>query len=111
MQFQQEMHARVAFLVEERERVLAALREIDRITVFDSGSNFLLFRVSPGAGDAAVDPAHRVWQSLVERGILVRDFSSWPGVEDCLRVTIGTAEENRAFLSALADIVRDDGPS
>jgi histidinol-phosphate aminotransferase len=111
LQFQQEMHARVAFLVEERERVLAALREIHRVTVFDSGSNFLLFRVSPGRGDAAVDPAHRVWQSLVEHGILVRDFSSWPGVEDCLRVTIGTAAENSAFLSALADVVRDDGPS
>jgi histidinol-phosphate aminotransferase len=109
LQFQTEMHARVAFLVEERERVLAALRELDRITVFESGSNFLLFRVAPGLDGAASDPAHTVWQALVERGVLVRDFSSWPGVEDCLRVTIGTAEENTAFLSALSDVLREAG--
>ncbi len=109
LQFQAEMRARVAFLVEERERTLAALRELDRITVFDSGSNFLLFRVGPGRDGNASDPAHSVWQALVERGVLVRDFSSWPGVEDCLRVTIGTAAENAAFLSALSDVLRDDG--
>jgi histidinol-phosphate aminotransferase len=39
----------------------------------------------------------------------VRDFSRWPGVEDCLRVTVGTAAENEAFLSALSDVLRDDG--
>jgi histidinol-phosphate aminotransferase len=76
--------------------------------VFESGANFVLFRVRPaGGGDA--DPAHRVWQALVERGVLVRDFSRWPGVEDCLRVTVGTAAENEAFLSALSDVLRDDG--
>ena len=42
----------------------------------------------------------RVWQALVDRGVLVRDFSRWPGVEDCLRVTVGTPEENDAFLVA-----------
>ena len=111
LRFQTEMHARVAFLVEERERMLAALRELDRITVFDSGSNFLLFRVAPGRDGVATDPAHTVWQALVERGVLVRDFSSWPGVEDCLRVTIGTADENTAFLSALSDVLREAGTS
>ncbi len=106
--FRAEMEARVAFLVEERERLTAALRDLDRITVFESGSNFLLFRVHPDAR-ASVDPAHRVWQALVERGVLVRDFSSWPGVQDCLRVTVGTTAENTAFLSALGHVLRDDG--
>jgi histidinol-phosphate aminotransferase len=110
LRFRSEMEARVALLVEERERIVAALREIDRVTVFDSGANFVLFRVAPGRNSEA-EPAHGAWQALVERGILVRDFSRWPGVEDCLRVTVGTMAENDAFLSALADVLRDDGTS
>lgn len=88
-----EMRARVAKLVEERGRVFEALDAIPVITAFASGANFVLFRVR-GDGRA-------VWQALVDRGVLVRDFSSWPRVEDCLRVTIGTPEENDRFLDAL----------
>ena len=36
-------------------------------------------------------------------GVLVRDFSSWPRIEGCLRVTVGTPEENDAFLAALGE--------
>jgi histidinol-phosphate aminotransferase len=68
--------------------------------VFPSGANFLLFRVDGGRA---------IWEALVDRGILVRDFSRWPGVEDCLRVTVGTAAENTAFLSALRDVLREHG--
>jgi histidinol-phosphate aminotransferase len=108
LRFQREMEARVALLVEERERLVAALRELERVTVFDSGANFVLFRVHRGK-DGTTDPAHRAWEALVGRGVLVRDFSRWPGVEDCLRVTVGTAAENTAFLSALTEVLRDDG--
>jgi histidinol-phosphate aminotransferase len=102
------MEARVAFLVEDRERLAAALAELDGITVFPSGANFLLFRVALGGPDAD-DGGHAIWAALVERGVLVRDFSRWPGVEDCLRVTVGSAEENDRFLSALADVLREHG--
>jgi histidinol-phosphate aminotransferase len=104
------MEARVAFLVEDRQRLHAALDELDGVTVFPSGANFLLFRLDasgPGAGARG----HAVWQGLVDRGVLVRDFSRWPGVEDCLRVTVGTTAENDRFLSALRDVLRDDGRS
>jgi histidinol-phosphate aminotransferase len=43
-----------------------------------------------------------VWQGLVDRDVLVRDCSSWPHLDDCLRVTIGTPTENTLFLAALA---------
>ena len=43
-----------------------------------------------------------VWQALLDRGVLVRDCSSWPRLDDCLRVTVGTPAENDAFLAALA---------
>ena len=62
-----------------------------------SGANFVLVRVD---GDA-----HELWERLLERGVLVRDFSSWPGVEGCLRVTVGTPAENDAFLAALGAVL------
>jgi histidinol-phosphate aminotransferase len=63
------------------------------VTVYPSGANFLLFRP---AGDG-----HACWQQMVDQGVLVRDFSRWPRLDGCLRVTIGTADENDAFLTAL----------
>ena len=91
-----EMERRVATLVEERGRVFAALVAISApIDVCPSGANFLLFRVD---GDA-----HDLWKRLLARDVLVRDFSSWPRVEGCLRVTIGTPDENDAFLAAVRE--------
>jgi histidinol-phosphate aminotransferase len=88
-----EMGDRVGRLVAERERVVAELTGIEGIDVYPSGANFVLFRVG---GDG-----HAVWQRMVDQGVLVRDFSRWPRLAECLRVTIGTPEENDAFLGAL----------
>lgn len=88
-----EMHRRVALLVEERGRLSAAISEMGA-QVWPSDANFLLFR--PGAKDAAL-----VWRELLEQSVLVRDCTTWPGVEGCLRVTVGTPEENSRFLAAL----------
>jgi histidinol-phosphate aminotransferase len=88
-----EMDDRVQRLVDERERVATELGRIDGVAVYPSGANFLLFR--PG-GDG-----HERWQQMVDQGVLVRDFSRWPRLDDCLRVTIGTPEENDAFVVAL----------
>jgi histidinol-phosphate aminotransferase len=96
------MEARVRTLIEERERLFVALDDEPGLEVVPSGANFLLFRCGRGG--------HTVWQALVDRDVLVRDFSGWPGVEDCLRVTVGTPEENDAFLTALHDVLRESGP-
>ena len=48
--------------------------------------------------------AHELWQRLLDRGVLVRDFSRWPRLDGCLRVTVGTPDENDAFLAALARV-------
>jgi histidinol-phosphate aminotransferase len=93
LDFRREMEARVASLVEERGRLSAALSEMPGLAVVPSGANFLLVRVN---GDA-----HDLWERLLEHGVLVRDFSTWPRVEGCLRVTVGTPEENDAFLAAM----------
>jgi histidinol-phosphate aminotransferase len=95
LRFTDEMEARVAELVEERGRLSAALGDLD-VDVWPSGANFVLFR--PRERDGAV-----VWQRLLDRSVLVRDCSSWPRLEGCLRVTIGTPAEDDAFLAALED--------
>jgi histidinol-phosphate aminotransferase len=97
LDFRREMEQRVASLVEERGRLFAALAEMPGLTVVPSGANFLLVRVD---GDA-----HDLWQRLLAHGVLVRDFSSWPRVEGCLRITVGTATENDAFLTALRAVL------
>jgi histidinol-phosphate aminotransferase len=50
------------------------------------------------------DDARAVWEGLIGRGVLVRDFSRWPRVEQCLRVSVGTPAENDAFLAALREV-------
>lgn len=98
LRWQEEMEARVAAVVSERERLTAALGELP-VDVWPSGANFILFR--PRTVDALA-----VWKGLVERAVLVRDCSSWRRLEGCLRVTIGTPQEDDAFLAALTEVLR-----
>jgi histidinol-phosphate aminotransferase len=81
----------------ERDRVAAALRARGDVEVFDSAANFLLVRT------ARTD----LFDGLLDRGVLVRDFSTRPRLERCVRVTIGTVRENDAFLAALAAALDD----
>jgi histidinol-phosphate aminotransferase len=95
LDFDDAMRSRVASLVEERGRLVARLSELP-VTVWPSAANFVLFR--PHDRDGAA-----VWQSLLDRSVLVRDCSSWPRLDGCLRVTIGTPAEDDAFLAALEE--------
>lgn len=82
-----------ATIVEERDRVLARLRQIPGLTTYPSQANFFLIRTER--------PGDEVFRGLLERGVLVRNFSRAPYLANCLRVTVGTPEENDAFLAAL----------
>jgi histidinol-phosphate aminotransferase len=88
-----EMEARVAMLTEERGRIAVALAELP-VETWPSDANFILFR-------PAARPARQVWADLLDRSVLVRDCSEWPGVTGCLRVTVGLPAENDRFLKAL----------
>lgn len=89
-----EVTAHVAAIVAERERVRVALAGMG-VHVFASEGNFLLLRT------AVAD----LFDGLLARGVLVRDFSRQPRLGGCLRVTIGTPEENDAFLTALKECI------
>lgn len=97
LDYQDDMEQRVSLLTEERGRLDAALRELP-LEVWPSAANFILFR--PTAADA-----DEVWQQLVDRSVLVRNCSGWPGLQGCLRVTIGTTDQDDRFLTALREVL------
>jgi histidinol-phosphate aminotransferase len=93
--FVDEMHDRVRTLVAERHRLVEALRRLPGLTVYPSGANFVLVRPT---GDG-----HALWEHMLERGVLVRDFTHWPRLENCLRITVGTHEENDRCVATLRE--------
>ncbi|MGI8938619.1 MAG: histidinol-phosphate transaminase [Iamia sp.] len=97
LDFVDAMEQRVSHLVEERGRLEAALRDLP-CQVWPSAANFILFR--PTGRDGA-----QVWAELLARSVLVRDCSSWPRLDGCLRVTVGTPDEDDRFLTALREVL------
>jgi histidinol-phosphate aminotransferase len=85
---------RVAQCATERARVYAALTRARTVEVYPSVTNFILFRMKDR--DAAAAHAR-----FLARGVLIRDVSSWPSCEGCLRVSIGTPAENDRFIEAI----------
>src|SRR5437867_7793694 len=83
----------IAALVRERGRVFAELRRRPAVRVFPSKANFILMKTPR--------PARELFDGLYGQGVLVRDVSSYPLLDRCLRVSIGTPEENDRFLAAL----------
>lgn len=91
------LEAQTSAILLSRGELTRDLSAIRGVTVYPSAANFLLFRV----GDAA-----RVHEALKARRILVKNLSAAHALlADCLRVTVGTPDENRQFLAALAAIV------
>ncbi|MDZ7650043.1 MAG: histidinol-phosphate transaminase [Cytophagales bacterium] len=83
----------VVKIIAERNKLERELQKIKIVKkIFPSDANFLLVKVTQ---------AKDVYQKLVERGIIVRDRSNVILCEDCLRITIGTEEENRTLINEL----------
>jgi histidinol-phosphate aminotransferase len=102
MQNKKVLDAQAAQVLEERGRVRAELERLPGLKVYPSAANFLLARVAgePGAGT-------RAFESLKRQGVLVKDFSGGhPLLENCLRLTIGTPEENRILVAALREALK-----
>jgi histidinol-phosphate aminotransferase len=86
----------IKITVAEREnlsRELAALPKVKK--VYPSDANFILIEV---------EEALKTYDSLVKEGIIIRDRSKVTLCEGCLRITIGTQEENKTLLEALKNI-------
>jgi len=91
--------ANVARLVAERERLYQALQEFPFLQPLPSQTNFILCRVIGW-------DAHRLWEELLRRGILIRRYTS-PDLRNYLRVSVGRPEHTEALLHALAEIHRE----
>jgi histidinol-phosphate aminotransferase len=87
---------RTAAVVRRREALAEALRGVPAVQrVWPSEGNFLL---------AKFDDAARALAACESAGVLVRDFSRQPWLKGCLRITVGTAAENRRLLGALGGV-------
>jgi len=93
--------AQAADLVQQRERLLKALRAMSGLTVWNSDANMILVRINgKQAGEA--DPAGLVFERLKAGGVLVKNISKMhPLLANCLRLTVGTADENTQLLATL----------
>lgn len=86
---------RVEYILNERRFLLEELSKIDKIKVFPSNANFILIRI---------DNANYVYKRLIEFGVLVRNFSNDPMLNNTLRITVGTRETNNYLIKCLKEI-------
>jgi histidinol-phosphate aminotransferase len=80
----------------ERENIGKSLAALKGVTVFPSQANFFLIRVPD---------ADRTYEALKRQGVLVRNLNG-PLLQNCLRVTVGTPDENRILLTALKEALQ-----
>ncbi|PYV42187.1 MAG: hypothetical protein DMG09_03045 [Acidobacteria bacterium] len=85
--------ASVDAILQERGRLREELEKIPGVRVYPTGANFFLFSI----------PSHPrpVFDYLYDRGVLVRDVSSYPMLSQCLRVSVGTPAEDDRFIATL----------
>ena len=86
---------KIELILSERERLRGALGKIDDLHIYPTDANFFLVRVQD---------ADFLFTELVKSDILVRRFEGKGRLGDCLRITVGTREENDRLTEALVGI-------
>lgn len=95
------VHSNVHQLIAQRGIVMAELDAMSCVEkVFPSDANFILFRLTQ-----AFD-AERVYKQMADQGIVTRFRGNELHCSNCIRVTVGTNEENQAFLSMLKETAK-----
>ncbi len=90
------MKNQIHSILEERNRLMDELSKLPTITVYPSNSNFILFQAPEGG--------EKLFNHLKKNGTLLRNLNSHPRLKNCLRVTIGTKQENDQFLDQLRKV-------
>ena len=84
----------------ERSRMITQLSAMNGLEIFPSDANFILFRVNN---------ATKIFQMLKDKGILIKNLdSSHTLLDNCLRVTVGTFDENTQFIAALQNLLNEN---
>ena len=81
-----------------RSSLILELRDIKKIEVYDSKTNFILFKILEGS-------ANKVFENLLSDNILIKNMSKMPGLKNFLRVTVGSKKENNLFIQSLKNAI------
>lgn len=93
---QNTLTAQVKKIVSEREKIIKSLQSINFITqIFPSDANYILVKV---------DDATLRYNQLIQAEIVIRNRSNQPLCENCIRITIGTKEENIELINILKSL-------
>jgi len=91
-----EVKKEVAEIIEERTLLIDKLKEIEFInTIYPTDCNFVLVKV---------DDATKRYNQLITKGIVIRNRTTQPLCENCLRFTVGTSKENEKLINVLLSI-------
>ncbi len=82
-------------IISERKRLFIEMKKIGNIKAYPSDANFILFKVVN---------SDKIYKGLLKKGVLVRNMKGV--IDGCLRVTVGTPQENIIFLKELKNIVK-----
>jgi histidinol-phosphate aminotransferase len=91
------INRQISLLISEREKLYNALSRMRGVTAYPSETNFIMIRT---AADATA-----VHGKLKKAGILIKNLNKPGPLKNCLRVTIGTPEENKVFLRTLEKVL------
>lgn len=87
----------------DREHLYNQLQKFEQLTAFPTAANFILFR-------CPANKASQIFEEIKQQGVLIKNMSAQGGLlQDCLRVTIGTADENQQFIKALTHSLQNLG--
>jgi histidinol-phosphate aminotransferase len=86
----------ITSIIAQRDALLQVLNEVSFVEkIYPTEANFILIKV---------DDANKRYDELIAKGIVIRNRTTQPLCENCLRFTIGTEEENKKLMEALEDI-------
>jgi histidinol-phosphate aminotransferase len=91
------VNRQISLLISERKKLYNAFSKLPGVTAYPSETNFILIRT-----DADASLIHR---KLKQAGILIKNLSKPGPLQNCLRITIGTPEENKEFIGTLRTIL------
>lgn len=95
---QNEMQKMIQYLIDRRGELEAALKKAKDVYIYPSCANYILIKVPR---------AEEISKELEKRGILIRSFPNDPMLCDCIRITVGTKEQNDIFLEEFFDIINN----
>jgi histidinol-phosphate aminotransferase len=88
-------------ILNERDYLINELKSISAVEkIYPTDANFILFRISR---------AQEIYKTMADRGVVCRYRGMEPNCDECLRVTVGTKEENKKFIELLKKVATEKG--